>query len=50
MGSTISRNELKEIEISRINIRNKHPHRLLIVTIVAGFFSYYIISTINQCL
>jgi len=50
MGSMISKNELEEIETSLINTKNKHPHRLLIATIVAGLFSYYIINTINQYL
>lgn len=50
MGCTISREELKEIEKSLINNRNKHPNRLLIATIVVGLFTYYIINTINQYL
>lgn len=50
MGTMISKNELNEIETLLINNRNKQPHRLLIVTIVTGLFSYYIINTINQYL
>lgn len=50
MSSMISREELKEIEISLINTKNKHPNKLLMITIVVGLFSYYIISKLNQYL